>query len=205
MPMDDETARTLIGEEILGKMYECAAKGVAESFTMYPETAHIHRVTTRRSIARDHIVYHLQKAFDGDDRVRHQPKNQTDYFHVVGRFCVLVKKADDEFEVEVAKTQASLDFKRQLPIDAQLPLDTEVIPEQVNTYLSYVPGGDDPTAPDIFLIGPHEFGIEWKLELAPPAAKPDAEITAAPDVGPELGDLVIPKKDADEKKKDADE
>lgn len=56
-------------------------------------------------------------------------------------------------------------------------------------------GGDDPLAPDIFLIGPHEFGIEWRLELGPPAAKPDAEIITPEPTGPELGDLVVlPKK-----------
>jgi hypothetical protein len=183
--MNDDTARTLLAD-FLPIMHACVTKGVADAFKETPTIAHKLRITTRRSITRDLIVDHLIAAFDGDPRVRHVPHNQTDDFNILDTFCLRVKKSDEGFCVELSKTQASFDFNNQ----EQPELDPAVIGEKVNVYLSYIPDGADPLNPPVYLICPHQYGYEWKLELAPAVAEPDAEITPTKTPDAEVGDLV---------------
>lgn len=190
----DQTLEAL--DRFMGSFYGAAISGVQASLDEYPTTAHIHRKTTRRNLARDHIVYELRGMFDGDPSVRIRDENQTTYFGLLREYQMLVKKADEVGAVELSKTQTSFLFQSN---DGQLVLDEELFPEVTNLYLSYVPNEDDPRNPQVLLICPRDGGYHWIHEIEPPAAVIAGEIgtSVPPDNLPEVGDdlVRIPVKD----------
>ncbi len=182
-------------------MYRAALGGVRATFTEYPNTAHIHRVNTRRSLARDHIVHLLRGDLGDHAAVRIEDRNQTTYFHIrcpICEFCnyqVLVKKCDEFGAVALERTQASLEFQAN---EQPRLFDDEV----TNLYLSYLPNGNDPLEPFVYLICPNEDGCDWVWELSPPAAEIAGEISrgAPPTPSEEADDLVRipPRSEPDE-------
>jgi hypothetical protein len=148
---------------LLDEFHSSATLGVRDQRGMYPDTGHVHRLTTKRSLARDHIVDRLRQSLDGHADVRIDDSNQTTYFHLFGEYRMLVKKADEVGSVSLTGTQTSFDFQA----NAQLVLDPDVIPEVTNLYLSYVPNEIDPENPSVLLVCPTDGGFHWIHELEP--------------------------------------
>jgi hypothetical protein len=178
---EEYTRRAL--EPFLDHFYAAALAGVRDGRTLYPETGHVHRKTTTRSITRDHIVDNLRGKVDGQPRMRIRDGNQTTYFVIDGEFEVLVKKATEDGLVVLNDTQAALDFQCNLEPDL---FDYD----KTNLYLSYVENDNDPLNPNVFLICPSAAGYHWMFEIMPPAGEIGGEIVAPqrPDVG---GDNLI--------------
>ncbi len=151
----------------------------------WPSTGHIHRKTTRRSLARDHIVYELRGRMEGRQRVRVWDRNQTTYFLVDGELELLVKKASDEGDVVLNQNRLALRFQANRQGDL-------FGFEKTNLYLSYADNDADPENPSVFVICPKEGGHEWMFEIEPPAAEIAREISAPtrPDEGEELVRLI---------------
>lgn len=167
MPLDETGTRDRLSH-LLDIFRAAVIGGVQDYYDKYQDVANVHRPTTVRSIIRDHIVDRLRAAIHGKIDVRTQDKNQTTYFNCCGVFRILIKKSDEDGLVELAKTQASLDFQSN---EGQLVLNPDVIPDITNLYLSYVPNPDDPREPSVFLICPCDEGWLWRFEIEPPAVK----------------------------------
>lgn len=155
--------------------YEAVARGVRDGLELYPATAHVHRVTTRRSITRDHIVDRLRAALDGNPAVRIRDDNQTTYFDVHNEFSILIKMCDENGNVALNRTQLALEFQDQMS------LSRELFPEVTNLYLGYVPNPLDPAHPAVLLVCPDGDEAYWIHELSGgEAGEAPAEITPAP-------------------------
>ncbi len=180
MARDEAYTRQAL-EPFLADFYGAAVTGVRDSRSKYPDTSHIHRKTTRRSLARDHIVYELRGHMEGRERVRVWDRNQTTYFLVDGELELLVKKATGDGDVVLNQNRLALGFQanRQGDLFGY---------EKTNLYLSYADNDGDPENPSVLVICPDEGGHEWMFEIEPPAARIAAEISAPllPDTGEEL-------------------
>ncbi len=181
MPLDEFGSRERLAE-MLPAFWTATQGGVQDYYDEYKQTAHIHRKTTMRSIMRDHIVHRLRGLINGHVQVEVVDRNQTTYFDCCAQFRVLVKKADEDGLVELAKTQTSFDFQCN---EGQYILNPDVIPDVTNLYLSYVPNESDPTMPSVFLICPCAEGWYWKFEIEPPSRADFVDFTR--DGGPTPG------------------
>jgi hypothetical protein len=165
-------------KEVTDALYRATVGGVRAIYTDYPNTAHLHRTNTRRSLARDHIVHLLRAELTDHPRVTISDRNQTTYFCFRCPNCelcnyqILVKKCDEFGAVALERTQASLDFQRNVEPDL---FEYEV----TNLYLGYVPNPADPTEPAVYLICPTEGGYDWAWELEPAAGAIAGEVGGA--------------------------
>jgi hypothetical protein len=177
---EDYTRRAL--EPFLEDFHRATVTGVRDSRRQYPDTGHIHRKTTRRSIARDHIVHELRGRVGTNKRIRVWDRNQTTYFVVDGEIEVLVKLATEAGDVVLNDNPLALSFQSNVQPDL---FDFE----KTNLYLGYVDNAADPMNPSVVLICPKEDGYYWMFEVEPPAAEISGEIVpiTAPDDG---GDLI---------------
>lgn len=157
-------------EPFLADFYRATVAGVRDSRTKYPDTSHLHRKTTRRSLARDHIVYELRRRIEGNSRVRVSDRNQTTYFVIDGEYKILIKKASEDGMVVLNDNQASLGFQANVEEDL---FDYD----QTNLYLSPIDNEVDPLEPSVMLICPNEGGCKWMFEILPPAAEIAATIS----------------------------
>lgn len=187
MPADETTALRDL-DHLLPAFRASVVKGVRAYHSEYTKTAHRHRMTTRRSITRDEIVYDLRGELDGRPDVRVLDKNQTTLFVVGTKYRILIKKSDETGLVELAKTRNSLDFQCN---EVQGDLFDE---PPTNLYLSYIPDPNDPEEPTVLLICPNAAGYEWVVELQPPAAEISGEIGTAPTPSDEDDLVRIPEK-----------
>ena len=164
MPLDETGSRKSL-ERLLPLFWKAVALGGKDYFDQYAHVMAKHRTTTKRSIIRDHIVDRLRELIGEDVEVEIDDENQTTYFRINGQFRMLVKKADEDGAVQLAKTQRAFDFQSN---ERQLPLDPNVIPEVTNLYLSYVPNLDSPQLPPVYLICPKDGGYHWRMEIETP-------------------------------------
>ncbi len=188
MARDEAYTRRAL-EAFVGDFYAATITGVRDSRAKYPDTGHVHRKTTRRSLARDHIVYELRGRMEGRGRVRVWDRNQTTYFVVDGELELLVKKASDDGNVVLNQNRLALDFQANRQGDL-------FGFEKTNLYLSYADNENDPENPSVLVICPNEGGYEWMFEVEPPAAEIIVEISAPtpPDDGAELVRLIAAEK-----------
>jgi hypothetical protein len=172
----DETKKQMA--RLLPVFHAAVTEGVRDYYHEYQTTARVHRAGTRCNIIRDHVIDRLRDALISDPDVRFRDENQTTYLGVFAEFNILVKKADDAGKVEFAKTQASLDFRRN---EGQGGFES--IPDVTNLCLSHVPNPEDPMNPSIVMICPGENGPIWAFEIEPHSGAGGAtiiEITPPP-------------------------
>jgi hypothetical protein len=165
MARDEDYTKNRLAR-FLPTFYNAALNGVRDSFSKYADTAHIHRVNTRRSITRDHIVDYLRADLGSDPEVKITDRNQTTYFDICREYKLMAKMADEDGLVALNQTGLSFSFQGQ----GQLFSEDEA-PAVTNLYLSYVPSLATPDDTAVLLVCPNNGGVEWAFEIEPPAAE----------------------------------
>src|ERR1700734_2463865 len=110
MPKSEEYTRRKL-ERLLPIFYRATTKGVREVLDDYQSHGHKHRKTTRRSIARDHIVDHLRAELMSDPNVSIKDRNQTTYFALHSEFRLLAKMARPGGRIAININQSSFAFQ----------------------------------------------------------------------------------------------
>lgn len=172
-------------------------EGVSECFDYDSGRLHILRKVSRRNNSRDHVADKLRDAIGSRPDVVIRDENQTTIYGLLGRYDLKIKKADEGGEVELGKTQLSMNFQCQ----AQTRFSGAEFQPIINLYLSYI-DTEDPRDPTVVLICPKDGGIHWMEEIRRPSSSVVLEITPPPlEPDPAGDDLVrvIPKPEEEAK------
>lgn len=171
---------------LFGTLYECVIEGVRDYYREYAAQAYLHRVTTRRSIIRDHIVNRLRESLSEQRGVEILNRHGTTLFGLVSEFLLKAHKLSAEKRIALNDNQHSLAFQENV-VEACLP--GEEFEGATALYIGYVPNRMDPLTPQVFLVCPKADGHEWALELRREGGATIIEPPTKPGLDPE--DLVV--------------
>ena len=147
-------------EHWFGAFYEATVEGVRDYYRNYSNWAHVHRLTTRRSIIRDHIVHHLRTALRDEAGAAIINKHGTTLFGLVSKYLMKAHMLTKNMVVALNQTQHSIRFNEN-----QSQSDFGDGFEATTLYLGYIPNPSDPFSPSVFLVCPHGAKPAWFLEL----------------------------------------
>jgi len=192
-------------ETTFGAHFDALADMVTESvqlyYDFYGERAHTHESWTRCSIIRDEIKGRLIAFAEATKGFQVLREGNATFFGVSSKFTVRIKKLFDNLHANTGKTQYSLDFDHQVPVQVELFGDEL---ELTHLYLGYVATENDPLNPPIYLVCNDEAGqVEWSIHLNPTSPRPPVTleppvpIAPAPDTEPRR---VRVKREATERK-----
>jgi hypothetical protein len=179
-------------ETAFGAHFETLADMVTECvrfyYDFYGERAHTHESWTRCSIIRDEIKERLTAFAETTKGFQVLRDGNATFFGVFSKFTIRIKKLFDNLHANTGKTQYSLDFDHQMPVQVELFGDEL---ELTNLYLGYVPTENDPLNPPVYLVCNNEMGqVEWSIHLNPTAPappqtlEPPVPFASAPDTEP---------------------
>jgi|GEM_PF-3575907 len=172
-------------ERVLGDHFEAFADIVLESvrfyYEFYGERAHAHESWTRCSIIRDEIKERLTAYCEATKGFQPSRDGNATFFGAFSKFTIRIKKLFDNLHANTGKTQYSLEFDHQIPVQADLFDGTEL----THIYLGYVATENDPLNPPIYLVCNDETGdIAWNIPLNRRPPPPGAVITPLPPSAP---------------------
>jgi len=126
-------------ETTFGAHFDALADMVTESvqlyYDFYGERAHTHESWTRCSIIRDEIKERLIAFAEATKGFQVLREGNATFFGVSSKFTVRIKKLFDNLHANTGKTQYSLDFDHQVPVQVELFGDEL---ELTHLYLGYV-------------------------------------------------------------------
>jgi hypothetical protein len=165
-------------EKVLGPHFEDFAVIVLESIQLYYEfygaRAHTHESWTRCSIIRDEIKERLNAYCESTKGFQSIRDGNATYFGAYSKFTLRIKKLFDDLHANTGKTQLSLDFDHQVPVQGELFSDDDL----THIYLGYVAIENDPLNPPVYLVCNDEAGkIAWNIPLTTSAPPPSAVLT----------------------------
>lgn len=165
-------------ERVLGDHFDALAAIVLESvqfyYEFYGERAHTHESWTRCSIIRDEIKERLTAFSEATKGFHRLTDGNATFFGAFSKFTIRIKKLSDELYANTGKTQYSLAFDRQEPVQPELFSDEEL----THLYLGYVATENDPLNPPIYLVCNNEAGeVAWDIPLTRRSPPPGAGVT----------------------------
>ena len=145
-----------------GLLYDAVVEGVRDYYRLYASTAAIHRVTTRRSIIRDHIVDRLRAGLVDERGVEVIGKHGTTLFGLASTFVMKAHLLNQKMMIALNDTQHSIRFNDN-DSEPCLPGDDFSAPTML--YLGYVPNPDAPLEPKVHIVCPAGAEPAWHMEL----------------------------------------
>jgi len=170
------------GTEALGHFFdgfhEAVTEGVRDYYRDYAKWAAIHRLTTRRSIIRDHIVDRLRISVGEKPGVEVIGKHGTTLFGLVSKFVMKAHLLDKNMTIALNQTQHSMRFNEN---ETQPTLPAPGFAGASSLYLGYVPNQNAPLEPQVFLVCPAGAEPAWYLELKGSQGAAVVQITGSTD------------------------
>lgn len=156
-----EEAETVFGDD-LDALASIVLESVRFYYEFYGERAHLHESWTRCSIIRDEIKERLTAYSEATKGFQVIRDGNATYFGVRSKFAVRIKKLFDDLHANTGKTQLSMQFDRQEPMQAEMFSDEEL----THLYLGYVAVENDPLNPPMYLVcNDGAGGIAWDIPL----------------------------------------
>jgi hypothetical protein len=142
-------------------VFDQVTEGVRDYYSDHPAVNHKHRVSTRRGVIRDYIVYRLRTEMRELPGIEVLDRNQTTYFGTSSRWLGRVHMVGRTLASAVNDTQKSMAFQDN---NAAVALGPEVA-EATCLRIAYHPKRDVMN-PGVFLVCPGPNGVEWFIELS---------------------------------------
>ncbi|HLZ66117.1 MAG TPA: hypothetical protein VKQ29_07790 [Aliidongia sp.] len=159
--------------------HDAVTEGVRDYYRNYGSWAAIHRLTTRRSIIRDHIVHRLRSDVGEKPGVEVIGKHGTTLFGLVSQFLMKAHLLDKNMSIALNQTQHSMNFNENDGAHPALPAPG--FSGTSSLYLGCIPNANDPLEPQVFLVCPAGAEPAWHIELKRNQGAVVAEIPAATD------------------------
>ena len=172
-------------EKVFGDLFDTFAEIVRDSvqfyYRFYGERAHTHEPWTRASIIRDEIKERMTALAASTPGLTLLRDGNATFFGAFSKFTIRIKKLFVNLHANTGKTQYSLQFDHQEPVQVDLFGDAEL----TNLYLGYVATENDPLNPPIYLVCNDTAGeVAWSVPLHTRPPSGGAGVTPLPAVPP---------------------
>jgi hypothetical protein len=157
----DDDARRAFGH-LFDPIFASVTEGVRDYYRDHPLINHKHRVSTRKNIKRDYIVYRLRQSLAEVSGVHVFEKNQTVNFGISSEFLGRVNALGENFAAALGHTNASFAFQENEPGSAGLGSGFEAV---TCIRLGYLPLVAAPMDPRVFITCPAGRRNAWFIEL----------------------------------------
>lgn len=145
-----------------GVLYDAVVEGVRDYYQNYAPWAAVHRVTTRRSIIRDHIVHRLRAGLIEQRGVEVIGKHGTTLFGLASKFIMKAHLLNQKMTIATNSTQHSIRFNEN---ESEPCLPGEDFEAPTKLYIGYVPDPDKPMEPTVYIVCPAGAEPAWHMEL----------------------------------------
>jgi len=160
MQTDDDAKRAF--GHLFDPIFESVTEGVRDYYRDHAPVNHKHRVSTRKNIKRDYIVYRLRQSLSDVPEVHIFEKNQTVNFGMNSEFLARVNALGESFAAAIGHTNASFAFQENDAGAAGLGAGFEAA---TCIRFGYYTPAATPMEPRVFITCPAGRQNAWFIEL----------------------------------------